>query len=413
MAQDYRENLKLAMDTLRAHKLRSFLAVFGVVIGVGVVMIVVALIQGFRQNVVESISSFGADTAFVSRFAQGPHVGRRPKEERERKPLKEEDGPAIRASCPAVTGLTTWIQYWDVNHQVRYQGNIVNGPDFRGVETNYPTVYANATLKEGRFFTEGENEHREDVTVLGEDTAKALFGELPAEGREVLLDGGSSFRVIGVMNKPKGGFGTGDEDRRLLIPYQTFRKIYPAAYEISIRFQAKADQLDTAVDQAREVLRRRRNVPYDQPDSFSISTSQEQVQQFDSIVGMVVLATFVIASIGLLIGGVGVMNIMLVSVTERTREIGIRKAIGARRGDITMQFLFEAMTLTGMGGLIGVATIETIVAGIRQWTDMRAIVPLWAVVMAITVSISIGLIFGVWPAVKASRLDPVDALRYE
>jgi putative ABC transport system permease protein len=340
MAQDYRENLKLAMDTLRAHKLRSFLAVFGVVIGVGVVMIVVALIQGFRQNVVESISSFGADTAFVSRFAQGPHVGgRRPKEERERKPLHLEDGDAIRVSCPAVTGLTTWIQYWDVNHQVRYQGNIVNGPDFRGVEVNYPNVYANATLKEGRFFTEGENEHREDVTVLGEDTAKALFGELPASGREVLLDGGSSFRVIGVLYKPKGGFGTGDEDRRILIPYETFRKIYPAAYEISIRFQAKADQLDTAVDQAREVLRRRRNVPYDKPDSFSISTSQEQIQQFDSIVGMVVLATFVIASIGLLIGGVGVMNIMLVSVTERTREIGIRKAIGARRGDITMQFL--------------------------------------------------------------------------
>jgi putative ABC transport system permease protein len=413
MAQDFRENIHLAMDTLRAHKLRSFLAVFGVVIGVGVVMIVVALIQGFRQNVVDSISSFGADTAFVSRFAQGPHVGRRPKEERERKPLHVEDGEAIRVSCPAVTGLTSWIQYWDVNHQVRYQGNIVNGPDFRGVEVNYPNVYANATLKEGRFFTEGESEHREDVTVLGEDTAKALFGELPASGREVVLDGGSSFRVIGVLNKPKGGFGTGDEDRRMLIPYETFTKIYPAAYEVSIRFQAKADQLDTAVDQAREVLRRRRNVPYDKPDSFSISTSQEQIQQFDSIVGMVVLATFVIASIGLLIGGVGVMNIMLVSVTERTREIGVRKAIGARRRDITMQFLFEAMTLTGMGGLIGVVTIETIVAAIRQWTDMHAIVPIWAVVMAISVSISIGLIFGVWPAIKASRLDPVDALRYE
>jgi putative ABC transport system permease protein len=414
MAQDYRENIKLAMDTLRAHKLRSFLAVFGVVIGVGVVMIVVALVQGFRQNVVDSISSFGADTAFISRFDQGPTAGgRRPKDERERKPLTLEDGDAIRASCADVTALTSWVQYWDVNHQVRYQGNIVNGPDFRGVEPIYQMVYANATLKEGRFFTEGENDHREDVTVLGEDTAKALFGELPATGREVLLDGGSTFRVIGVMDKPKGGFGTGDEDRRLLIPFQTFKKIYPAAYEISIRFQAKTDQLDKAVDEAREVLRRRRKVPYDKPDSFSISTSAQQVEQFDEIVGMVVLATFVIASIGLLIGGVGVMNIMLVSVTERTREIGIRKAIGARRGDITMQFLFEAMTLTGIGGLIGVVTIETIVAAIRQWTTLRAIVPLWAVVVAISVSIGIGLVFGVWPAVKASRLDPVEALRYE
>jgi putative ABC transport system permease protein len=349
----------------------------------------------------------------VSRFEQGPHTGRRPKDEIQRKPLTLEDGDAIRASCPSVTALTSWVQYWDVNHQVRYQGNIVNGPDFRGVEPIYQLVYANATLKEGRFFTESENDHREDVTVLGEDTAKALFGELPATGREVLLDGGSTFRVIGVMDKPKGGFGTSDEDRRLLIPFQTFKKIYPAAYEISIRFQAKEKQLDTAVDQAREVLRRRRKDPYDKPDSFSISTSAEQIQQFDDIVGMVVLATFVIASIGLLIGGVGVMNIMLVSVTERTREIGVRKAIGARRRDITMQFLFEAMTLTGIGGLIGVATIETLVAAIRQWTDWRAIVPMWAVIMAISVSISVGLVFGVWPAVKASRLDPVEALRYE
>jgi putative ABC transport system permease protein len=413
MAQDFRENINLAMDTLRAHKLRSFLAVFGVVIGVGVVMFVVAVIQGFRQNVVDSISSFGADTAFISRFEQGPHTGRRPKDEIQRKPLTLEDADAIRATCPSVTALTSWIQYWDVNHIVRYQGNVVNGPDFRGVEPIYQMVYANATLKEGRFFTESENEHRQDVTVLGEDTAKALFGDLPAEGREVLLDGGSTFRVIGVMDKPKGGFGTGDEDRRMLIPYQTFLKIYPAAYELSIRFQAKEKQLDTAVDQAREVLRRRRKDPYDKPDSFSISTSADQIQQFDEIVGMVVLATFVIASIGLLIGGVGVMNIMLVSVTERTREIGVRKAIGARRRDITMQFLFEAMTLTGMGGLIGVATIETLVAAIRHWTDWRAIVPMWAVIMAISVSVTVGLVFGVWPAVKASRLDPVEALRYE
>jgi putative ABC transport system permease protein len=215
------------------------------------------------------------------------------------------------------------------------------------------------------------------------------------------------------LDKPKGGFGTNDEDRRVLLPYQTFRKVYPAAYENSIRFQAKQNQLDTAVDEAREVLRRRRNVPYDKPDSFSISTSQQQIEQFDSIIQVVVVATVVIASIGLLIGGVGVMNIMLVSVTERTREIGIRKAIGARRRDITLQFLSEAMALTGTGGLIGVVGVESLVAAIRAWTDMKAVVPWWAVVMALSVSLSIGLIFGVWPAMKASKLDPVEALRYE
>ncbi len=299
MAQGTLDNLKLGMDTLRAHKLRSFLAVLGIVIGVGVVMIVVAIIQGFRQQVVDSISSFGADTAFVSRFNQGPNNGRRPKDERERKPLTVEDGDAILTLCPAVSNLTTWITQWETQHKVLYQGNTVTGPDFRGAQPNYPLVYANATLKEGRFFTASENEHRDDVAVLGEDTAKALFGELPAVNREINVDG-STFLVIGVLDKPVGGFGTNNEDRRLIVPFLTFKKIFPAAYEISIRFQAKQDQLDTAVDQAREVLRRRRNVPFDKPDSFSMTTSQEQIQQFDSIIKVVVVATVVIASIGLL-----------------------------------------------------------------------------------------------------------------
>jgi putative ABC transport system permease protein len=190
-------------------------------------------------------------------------------------------------------------------------------------------------------------------------------------------------------------------------------KLYPAAYENSIRFTATEGMLDQAVDQAREVLRRRRNVPYDKPDTFSLTTSQEQVDQFNAIIGMVVLAMVVISSIGLLIGGVGVMNIMLVSVTERTREIGVRKAIGAKRRDITLQFLFEAVTLTGAGGLLGVFFIEAIVYGIRNWTSIPAVVPLWAVITGVTVSLFIGLVFGVWPAMKASRLNPVEALRYE
>jgi ABC-type antimicrobial peptide transport system permease subunit len=413
MAQDYRENLLLAMDTLRGHKLRSFLAVVGVVMGVGVLMLVGALIQGFRQSVIDSISSFGADTGFVSRFDQGPGAGGpRPKDERLRKPLTLADGEAIRLQSPAVKNITVWIQHWEEAHELRYHDNTVTGVDFRGAQPNYPYVYANATMKEGRFFTQTEAEHRVNVVVLGEDAAKALFNELPAVGHEVRVDG-STFMVIGVFDKPKGGFGGNDEDRRVIVPYETFLKLYPAAYENSIRFQAKEGMLDQAVDEAREVLRRRRNVAYDKPDTFSLTTSQEQVEQFNSIIGMVVLATVVISSIGLLIGGVGVMNIMLVSVTERTREIGVRKAIGARRGDITLQFLFEAMTLTGAGGLLGVVVIEAIVWAIRNYTSIPAVVPIWAVITGVTVSLFIGLVFGVWPAMKASRLDPVEALRYE
>ena len=224
---------------------------------------------------------------------------------------------------------------------------------------------------------------------------------------------GSPFRVIGVVEKPKGGFGMGDEDRRVLIPYSTFHKIYPGAYENQIRFQAYPNQLDQAVDQATEVLRRRRNVPYEGRNNFSINTSQQEIEQFHSILGMVALATVVLSGIGLLIGGVGVMNIMLVSVTERTREIGIRKAIGAKSGDITWQFLLEAMTLTGAGGVIALVLVNGLVILVRLGLNWPGCVAIWAGLSVIIVSVSIGLIFGVWPAMKAAKLDPVEALRYE
>ncbi len=412
MAQAHREHMAQALDTIRAHKLRSLLTVLGVVMGVGVIMLVAALVTGFDQSVTENITGYGADTAFISRLDYGPRIGRRPKEERLRKPLTLEDGEAIAEACPAVKNVAVWLAHWEEVHKVRYRDNEVSAIDFRGAFASFALVYANATLQEGRFFTEAENIHREKVVVLGENVATSLFPALDPVDKEILIDG-SPYRVIGVIEKPKGGVGMGDEDRRVLIPYYTFRKTYPAAYEHAIRIQARPGQLELAVDEAREVLRRRRNVGYNQPDSFSIQTSQQAVEQFHQIVGMVALAMIVLSSIGLLIGGVGVMNIMLVSVTERTREIGVRKAIGARRSDITWQFLLEAMTLTGLGGVLGILLTGGVVVVIRRTTEMPTAVPLWAVFVGLAVSVSIGLIFGVWPAMKAARLDPVEALRYE
>ena len=413
MAQEIRENLRLALDTLLEHKLRSFLTMLGVVMGVGVLMLVAALLTGFNESVVETITSFGADTASVTRFSQAPRFGDpRPQEERLRKPLTFEDSQALAACCASIQAVTVWISQWEQPHQLRYRGNEVDGIDLRGTLPNYPAVYANAAMREGRYFTEAENLHRDDLVVLGRDAAAALFGQLSAVGKDVQVDG-SALEVIGVLERPNGNFGFDDEDRRVLMPYQTLRKIYPAAYENAFRIQGRTGQLDAAVDDAREVLRRRRKVAYGKPDNFLIQTAQQQIEQFHAIVGMVAVAMVVLSSIGLLIGGVGVMNIMLVSVTERTREIGVRKAIGARRRDITWQFLAEAMALTGAGGVAGILLVESVVAVVRYATSMKPAVPLWALVAGVGVSLSIGLLFGVWPAIKAAQLDPVEALRYE
>jgi putative ABC transport system permease protein len=413
VAQQHGENLKQALDTLRTHKLRSFLTVFGVVLGVSVIMLVAAIITGFDQQVQASINQFGADTAFISRFEQGPHGGgRRPKDERDRKPLTLEDAEAIQERCTAVKDVTVFLTWWEQQHTVRTKGGEVTAIDFRGVQPNFGQVYANAATLEGRFISEGDNLHREKVVMLGENVGPVLFPTGSPIGKDVMIDG-STYTVIGVVEKPQGMFGTDDEDRRVLIPYNTFHKIYPGAYENQIRVQAYPNMLDKAVDQVREVLRRRRNVPYDGKDSFAIQTSQQTVDQFHSIMSMVALATIVLSSIGLLIGGVGVMNIMLVSVTERTREIGIRKAIGAKRGDITWQFLLEAMTLTGSGGVIALLLVNGLVLLVRVGLKWPGSVPVWAAVTGFVVSVSVGLIFGVWPAMKAAKLDPVEALRYE
>jgi len=413
MAQAYGENLRQAMDTLRTHKLRSALTVFGVVLGVSVIMLVAALLTGFDHKIQENINQFGADTAFITKWDQGRHGGPPPLEERQRKPLTLEDGVAIQQSCPAVKRVTTFLQTdWEHTHTVRTRAGSVSAIDFRGVQPNFGEVYANAATLQGRFISEGDDLHKEKVVMLGENVAPVLFPEGHPIGKQVLIDG-ADFQVVGVVEKPKGGFGMGDEDRRILIPLSTFKKIYPTADEVNMRAQAYPGKLNEAVDQMRELLERRRGVPYGGKDNFSINTAEQEVSEFHSIMMMVYLSMVVLSAIGLLIGGVGVMNIMLVSVTERTREIGVRKALGARRKDITWQFLLEAMTLTAAGGLIALILVNALVLLIRIVLAWPGVVPVWAAVTGIAVSVSVGLIFGVWPAVKAAKLDPVEALRYE
>ncbi len=404
----------MALDTLRNNKLRSALTLLGITVAVTTLIAVVAILMGLDRNIRQAIEGYGTNTAFFFHLPTGPRFGRLSKEERLRKLISYEDFLAVKEACTACANATVSIFRGDVAW-IRYQSEEIVGLDFRGATGEFFSVYANAVVKRGRPFTEAENLHRLAVVVIGEDVAKGLFGQLDPIDKEVIVSG-HRFTVIGGFEKPKGGLGGPgeNEDRRVVMPYWTFRKMYPQEKSHGIRIEASAGHLPLAVDQARVALRRSRRVPYDKPDDFSFSTSDSIIQDFHNIVGAVALAITVIASVGLMIGGVGVMNIMLVSVTERTREIGVRKAIGARRRDIVWQFLTEAMVLAGVGGLAGVAlgyAISAIVRGVVP--SLPTYVPLWAVMLGVAVATSVGLFFGMYPAVKAARLDPVVALRYE
>ncbi len=408
------ENLWLALATLSAHKLRSALTVLGVVIGTTCVIAIGSILTGMNRSIVNELRSFGTDNIFIHKFDPGIRIGRRTREERMRKPISFEDYEAAKAGCAACRQVTTTLFVFTMDN-ARYKSEEFNNVEFHGGMPNYPEVW-NMPLAEGRFFTEVENLHRAEVCVIGADVRKTLFPHEEPIGKRIEVNQ-HEFEIIGVFERRKasGAFG-GDssQDRNLLVPYETYRKVYPYAKDHLIVAQALPGMLPQAMDEARAALRRSRRVPHNQPDSFGMATADSIIEQFHQITGAVALVMVVISSIGLLVGGVGVMNIMLVSVTERTREIGVRKAIGARRRDIILQFLLEACALTGSGGLLGIVLGIAISLLIQVLLpSLPSVVPLWAVVAGFVVSVSVGLFFGMWPAVKASRLDPVVALRYE
>ncbi|HWP55330.1 MAG TPA: ABC transporter permease, partial [Pyrinomonadaceae bacterium] len=340
--------------------------------------------------------------------------------ERLRKPLTVADADALKAQASSVEDLAVIapnVGYsgGPFDDNITYQGKNYRWGNTQGVTPNYASI-VNINLKEGRFITESDEEQRRNVMVIGVNAAEALFPSQQNNivGTEVRM-GGLNFEIVGVLEKRKAGFfGENEEDNAVLIPFRTAQKVAPARGWILFIIQARSGQLSEALTQSEDILRRRRNVKFGDANNFDIKTADNFVKQFDSIFAMVGLVAIAISSLGLLVGGIGVMNIMLVSVTERTQEIGIRKALGARRRDITNQFLFEAMTLTFLGGMLGVTlAVGTSKLIMLLIPSIPASVPMWAVTSGITVSVGVGLIFGVWPARKAARLDPIECLRYE
>jgi len=411
-------NSRMALDTLRQHKVRSLLTVLGVVIGITTVISVASILVGVDRDVQSTLNQFGSNTLFVFKFSPGVHFGRLSTEERMRKPLSMEDAEAIKELCPAVLDVSTDVfpligsAAGNTPVTARYQGR-ESDAKYNGTTPNREYVQ-NSYVARGRFFTETENEHRVDVVVIGYDLDKALFPDGDGLGKSILV-GGHNFQVIGVLEKSKAGILRGDgNDTQAFVPHNTYIKHYPGEVEHFIAALAAPGQKDIAEDQVRGVLRLRRHVPFNAPDSFGISSAEQIADQLRQITASIALLTIAISSIGLLVGGVGVMNIMLMSVTERTREIGVRKALGARRRDIAWQFVTEAMALTGSGGVIGVSLAMLISLLINRLApSLPSVIPMWAIAVGVSVSMSVGLFFGIYPAMKAAKLDPVDALRYE
>ena len=412
-----RETLGMAFDSIRGHKFRSFLTVLGIVIGVFTAIVIASLLTGMRQSIVSIIEDYGTSNIYAFHLSTGPRTGE-DRSERLRKPFVVADAEAIKAA-PAVEAVAVVAPNVGYNggpfdDNITYQGHNYRWGNTQGVTPNYANI-VNVNLKEGRFINELDEEQRANVIVIGVNAADALFpGQNNIAGTQVRM-GGYNFEVIGVLEKRKAGFfGENEEDNAVFLPFRTAQKVAPARGYMLFIIKGRSGQVPEALTQSEEILRRRRHVNFNDPNNFDIKTADKFIEQFDSITAMVGLIAIAISSLGLLVGGIGVMNIMLVSVTERTKEIGVRKAIGARRKDIVRQFLFEAMMLTFLGGVLGVI----LSVGISQLLmllipSMPAAIPTWAVVSGLSVSIGVGLIFGVWPARKASRLDPIECLRYE
>jgi putative ABC transport system permease protein len=400
------EAVGMGFAAIRAYKMRASLTILGVVMGIMTVTGTSAIVAGLNASMARQILSLGSSVVFIRPFSPGENIS--DEEWRRRKGLTRREVEAIRAR-PAV-GMITAMEPLSVE-TVKYGNAKVQQARAFGVDQNYEIVHE-VWVERGRFITETDVSRASRVVVLGAAVAETLFPFVDPLDKEIMVDG-RRFRVIGVVQK-MGKFLFFDRDNMILVPLGAVQKKDPRFNFLVADLKPVApEKLEAAIEQTRETLRRQRKLKYLEKDNFGIFSQDTFSELYRQVTGGIYLVMIAISSIGLLVGGVGVMNIMLVSVTERTREIGVRKALGARRRDILWQFLTEAMTLTAVGGVLGILIGAGAASLIDTFSPFPAVIQTTWVLVALFVSLAVGLTFGLWPAAKAARLDPIEALRYE